>query len=190
MAAEYSRQLSEKVWHGCMKISGQGYSAGGPACFGLSRLLLDANKVPIRILEPGEHKQIANERVIFHPKNDESSEIVRQIFSEFVENRLSPNEIASTLNMDKINTLRGKKWRSAGVRKILSNTAYIGTIVYNRSSNRLKSGRRLNHRSSWIITPDAFTPLVEPGIFNKAQQRLERYKKKFQRSDWLSSVRQ
>lgn len=78
MAAEYSRQLSEKVFHGCVKVSQQGYSAGGKAAYGMARQLLDVNKKPIRILSLGEHKQIANERVSFTPKNDDTTEAVRK----------------------------------------------------------------------------------------------------------------
>jgi DNA invertase Pin-like site-specific DNA recombinase len=84
MAAEYSRQLSDKVYHGCVKISEQGYSAGGTAVYGMARQLLDVNKKPVRILNIGEHKQIANERVSFTPKEDKTTETVREIFNLFV----------------------------------------------------------------------------------------------------------
>jgi len=58
MAAEYSRQLSDKVFYGSVKVSEQGYSSGGTAVYGMARLLLDVNKKPVRILKTGEHKQI------------------------------------------------------------------------------------------------------------------------------------
>jgi DNA invertase Pin-like site-specific DNA recombinase len=87
MAAEYSRQLSDKVFYGCVKVSEQGYSAGGTAVYGMARLLLDVNKQPIRILKTGEHKQIANERVTFIPKEDETTETVREIFNLFVKEK-------------------------------------------------------------------------------------------------------
>ena len=44
MATEYSYQLSDKVFYGCVKVSEQGYSAGGTAVYGMARLLLDVNK--------------------------------------------------------------------------------------------------------------------------------------------------
>ena len=34
-AAQYSKELSDKVWRGCAKISEQGYWAGGPPPYGL-----------------------------------------------------------------------------------------------------------------------------------------------------------
>jgi DNA invertase Pin-like site-specific DNA recombinase len=63
MAADYSRNLSNKVFHGSVKVSEQGYSAGGSAPYGLTRVLLDENKNQIRNLKTGERKIIANQRV-------------------------------------------------------------------------------------------------------------------------------
>src|SRR3989338_11407806 len=42
MAAEYSRELSQKVFRGCVEVSRKGYSAGGIAPYGMARMLLDA----------------------------------------------------------------------------------------------------------------------------------------------------
>lgn len=43
-AAQYSRELSEKVLRGCTKIAEQGYWVGGKPPYGLQRLLLDENR--------------------------------------------------------------------------------------------------------------------------------------------------
>lgn len=75
MSFQYSKKLSEDVIRGCLEISRQGYSVGGHAPYGLARLLLSAaERKPIRILEDGEHKSVANERIIFVPKNDQATE--------------------------------------------------------------------------------------------------------------------
>jgi len=62
-AAEYSRELSGKVFNGCVKIAKQGYWAGGSPPFGLKRLLLDEKREPVGVLEPGKRKAIQNQRV-------------------------------------------------------------------------------------------------------------------------------
>ena len=62
-AAQYSRELSGKVFNGCAMVSRQGYWAGGPPPYGLSRLLLDESREPVRILERTEQKAIQNQRV-------------------------------------------------------------------------------------------------------------------------------
>jgi DNA invertase Pin-like site-specific DNA recombinase len=62
-AAEYSKELSVKVWQGCMKIAEQGYWAGGSPPYGLRRLLLDEKREPVHVMEPGQRKSIQNQRI-------------------------------------------------------------------------------------------------------------------------------
>lgn len=172
MAAEYSRQLSEKVFHGCVKVSQQGYSAGGMAVYGMARQLLDVNKKPIRILSIGEHKQIANERVSFTPKNDETTETVRKIFDLFVTERLAISEIASYLNQRKIFSSNKKQWDKSKIIKILTDETYIGTRIYNKTWGRLKQKSYRNPRSEWVIVPNAFESTINKDVFKKAQEKI------------------
>ena len=172
MAAEYSRQLSSKVFYGSVKISEQGYSAGGTAVYGMARLLLDVNKKPVRILNVGEHKQIANERVSFVPKEDETTETVREIFNLFVKERYLIPDIVTHLNQKGVLSANGKRWDKSKVIKILTDETYIGTRIYNKTWGRLKQKSRKNHRSEWIITPKAFEAVVDEQLFKDAQERL------------------
>ncbi|MBL3548131.1 recombinase family protein [Chryseobacterium sp. KMC2] len=172
MAAEYSRQLSEKVFHGCVKVSQQGYSAGGTAVYGMARQLLDVNKKPIRILKAREHKQIANERVSFTPKNDDTTETVRKIFYLFVNERLTIPEIASYLNQRRIFSSNNKHWDKSKIIKILTDETYIGTRIYNKTWGRLKQKPYKNPRSEWVIVPDAFEAAIDKNVFKKAQEKI------------------
>jgi len=172
MAADYSRQLSSKVFYGCVKVSEQGYSAGGTAVYGMVRLLLDVNKKPIRILKTGEHKQIANERVTFTPKNDETTETVREIFNLFVKEQYFIPDIVTCLNQKGVLSANGKRWDMSKVIKILTDETYIGTRIYNKTWGRLKEKSRKNPRSEWVITENAFDAVIDKQIFKDAQERL------------------
>jgi len=172
MAAEYSRQLSDKVFHGCVKVSEQGYSAGGTAVYGMARQLLDVHKNPIRILNLGEHKQIANERVSFTPKEDESTEVVRTIFNLFVKERFFIPDIVADLNQKELISANGKLWDRSKVIKLLTDETYIGTRIYNKTWGRLKQKSRPNPRLEWIIVPNAFNGIVDEHLFKEAQERL------------------
>jgi len=172
MAAEYSRQLSEKVFYGCLKVSEQGYSAGGMAVYGMARQLLDVNKNPIRILNKGEHKQIANERVSFAPKNDETTETVKEIFYLFVNERQAIGEIVEHLNKERKLSENSRFWDKSKVLKILTDETYTGTRIYNKTWGRLKQKSHKNPRSAWIIVPNAFKRIVSDQIFEQAQNRL------------------
>lgn len=172
MAAEYSRQLSDKVFYGCVKVSEQGYSAGGTACYGMSRLLIDSQKKPIRILKKGEHKQIANERVVFVPSEDGTNDVVKQIFDLFVNQWYTESEIADHLNNQNIQSANDADWTAQKIIKILTNEIYVGTRVYNKTWGRLKQKTVKNPRSEWVVVPDAFPATVDKKIFDTAQERL------------------
>lgn len=172
MAAEYSRQLSEKVFYGCVEVSKQGFSAGGLPAYGMSRLLLDVNKKPIKKLGKGEWKSISNERVTFAPAGDETTEVVKEMFSLLIDKWKSPEEIAALMNERGITTAHGKKWKSHGVVRILTNEVYTGTRVYNKTWSRLKQKMHRNPRSQWVIQPNAFERTVSEDIFSNAQEHL------------------
>lgn len=173
MAAEYSRQLSNKVFYGCAEVSKQGYSAGGTACYGMGRLLLDTDKNPIRALKFGEHKQIANERVTFVPLENESTQAVRDIFKMFVDEKRTLEQIASSLNRKGIRSSCGGQWNTSKIVHILTNETYIGNRIYNKTWNRLRQGKRKNPRSDWIVCSRAFQAVVDEKTFKKAQERVK-----------------
>jgi DNA invertase Pin-like site-specific DNA recombinase len=172
MAAEYSRQLSDKVFHGSMKVSEQGYSAGGMSCYGLTRLLLDVTKQPVRTLKRGEWKSLSNERVTFTPANDETTKVVRDIFCLLVEEWRTPKEIAELLNAKSIPSAAGGKWNAQKVSRILMNEAYVGTRLYNKTWGRLRQKVRKNPRRDWIVRPAAFAAIVPEQLFAEAQEHL------------------
>lgn len=172
MASEFSRKLSRDVFRGMLKISSEGYSVGGTAPYGFNRVLLDEKKQQIKVLKRGEHKGLANDRIRFTPANDEKTKAVQDIFSWFVEENKSPEAIASILNKDSIPAPNGKEWNKNKVQNILTNEAYLGTRLYNKTSNKLKKGHRKNPRSEWVICPNAFPALVQTEYFAKAQELL------------------
>lgn len=172
MAAEYSRQLSDKVFHGCVKVSQAGYSAGGTACYGMGRLLLDVQKQPVRILKKGEHKSIDNERVTFVPLNDVTTQTVKDIFHLFVLEEKREYEIANILNGRRIPAPNGGIWHERKILHILQNETYIGNRVYNKTSNRLKKGKHDNPSSEWVVCKNAFPAIVEKATFLKVQEKI------------------
>lgn len=171
-AARFSERLSEKVFFGSMNISKQGYSVGGTACYGMSRLLLDEHKQPMGILKKGQHKAISNARITFVPAGDETTEVVREIFNAYANTWDSTTVISDRLNERGIISPGGKLWTKDSVIRILRNEIYIGTRIYNRTWSKLKRGHRSNPRNEWVIIPDAFPLTVEKEIFYKGQERL------------------
>jgi DNA invertase Pin-like site-specific DNA recombinase len=84
MAGEYSRELSAKVFKGQCRLIELGYRQGGPAGFGLRRLLIDQGGKPKAQLQPGEQKSLQTDRVVLVPGPPEERTVVRRIYRLFV----------------------------------------------------------------------------------------------------------
>ena len=178
-AAEYSRGLSKKVFDGCAKVARQGYRAGGPPPYGMHRLMLDEHKKPDRILNPGQRKAIQNGRVVLQPGDPAEVAIIQEIFKLFVEEDYSENQIAGYLNTRGVPSPRGGQWQSGSIHHILTDEQYAGSVVYNKTSGKLKSPTRPNPLEEWIITPESYEPVVSRDLFERAQLRINARKRRF-----------
>jgi hypothetical protein len=56
---------------------------------------------------------------------------------------------------------------------MLMNPKYLGTMIYNRTSERLSTPKRKNPRSAWITKEQAFTPIIDQRTFDRAQRRIQ-----------------
>ena len=168
-AAQYSRELSDKVFRGCVKIAQQGYWAGGKPRYGFRRLLLNEARQPVQILRPGERKGIQNQRVTLALGDEREVAVVRRIFREFTDGGRHEQAIAEGLNGDAIPSPGGSTWDAAKVRDILIDERYTGTMIYNRTTQKLKTPSRRNPKEKWIRTPESFERMIEPQVFGKAQ---------------------
>jgi len=171
-AAQYSKELSDKVFRGCVHIAQQGYWAGGKPPYALQRLLLDEARKPVQKLAPGQRKSIQNQRVTLALGDEVQVATVRRIFREFTQTLRSMHDIAAALNRDGITSPGGGTWDRGKIRRILLNELYVGTLIYNRTSQKLKTPIRHNPKEQWIKSAEAFDSLVEPSVFNHAQRLL------------------
>jgi len=168
MAAEYSRELSTKVFMGQCRLIELGFRQGGAAGYGLRRLLLDEHRQAKGELHPGERKSLQTDRVILTPGPAEEVATVQQIYEWFVHRRRTEHEIAESLNAAGILNDRGRPWTRGTVHQILINDKYAGHNVYNRTSFKLKQKRVRNPRQMWVRGDGAFEPIVPPDLFSQA----------------------
>ena len=185
MAADYSRKLSEKVSLGSKKIASLGFSVGGKAPYGLKRLLLDENKKQIRILNDGEHKSIDNERVTFTPGDKKEIDIIKKIFRIFVEEKLPKREIAALLNKENVKSPRDISWDTGKVHDILKNENYIGTKIYNKRTQKLKTPSKTNPKNEWIKVENSFEAIISKEFFYKAQEKIEKLNRRYKQEELI-----
>ena len=169
MAGEYSRELSVKVFAGQSNLIRLGFRQGGPAGFGLRRLLVDQNGTPKGELGRGEHKSITTDRVILVPGPPEEIAIVREVYRLFIEERCTEGEIAETLNRRGVRTDLGRAWTRGTVHQLLINEKYVGNNVWGRTSFKLKQARQENRPEDWIRSDGLFEAIVDAALFTQAQ---------------------
>jgi DNA invertase Pin-like site-specific DNA recombinase len=172
MAGEYSRELSEKVFAGLVRLVKKGFRTGSVPGYGFRRMLVSPDGAHKQQLSPGERKSIATDRVILVPGPTEEVLCVREIFRMFTKDGKSFVDIADELERRKVVFLPGKKWNDYAVRRILTHPKYKGTAVYNRTSERLSSKSRRLPEADWILVPNSFEPIVSPELFEAAQEAL------------------
>ena len=172
MAAEYSRELSDKVSRAKRIQAQAGFWQGGCQTYCVRRLLVDATGNERGYLASGEQKFLQNDKVLFRPGPDEEVAVVRRVFQLYVNKGVSLAGIATLLNADKIPGPQGKTWLPRRVRAILRSELMIGLYRFGHTKARLKAAPQLNPESEWIRAK-VFEPIVSPKLFALASKRLD-----------------
>lgn len=114
------------------------------------------------------------------------AEIVKQIFYWFVGEQYTLYRAASELNQNGVMPPRASKWSGLTVRRLLLNPAYKGltyafryqAIEPKKPKKALRSYSKtsytLRDKKEWIVVPNATPLIVEPSIWDKAQEQLQR----------------
>lgn len=169
MAAEFSRELSARVFAGKRHLAEIGFHEGGPPGYGLRRLLIGPDRRVKQELRRGELKSISTEHVILAPGSDEEQKWVRWIYAQF--NRgVEIADIAKELNLRGIPWIEGKRWNRYGVRQILTNRKYAGWNVWAVWSQTLRTRYRRNAPEHWVMKEHAFKAVVDQHTFERAQR--------------------
>jgi DNA invertase Pin-like site-specific DNA recombinase len=174
MAAEYSRELSEKVFAGKTRAARMGFRPGGAAGFGLRRMLVDPRGNPLRVLGHGERKCTAGDRIVLVPGLAAERRVLAWIFRQVAERGATIRSLVERLNARGVEPEPGARWTSNRVAGLLANEKYVGNLVCNRTVSRLRSPSRPNPPERWARVDGAFPPAVDPALFRRAQRALAR----------------
>ena len=170
MAAEFSRELGEKVFRGKTGIVQKGFWVGGQPGYGYRRLMVSQEGRQKQVMKPGEQKSLKTDRVILVPGPRKEVQAVRQLFLLAAFGN-GPSAIARRLNDAGI-THNGRRWIHGTVRDILNNPKYMGCNVWNRRTQRLHGPTSEVQPQLWVSKPVAFSPLVTEELFKRAQAGL------------------
>ena len=190
MAGEYSRELSAKVFAGQCRLIELGYRQGGPAGYGLRRVLIDERGEQKAILKRGEHKSLQTDRVILVPGPEDEVENVRWIYRSFTEDGMQERQIMAALNERGVLTDLGRPWTRNTVHEVLTNEKYVGNNVFNRTSFKLKKRHVDNAPDMWVRANGVFEAIIEPQYFYTAQGIIRERSRRFSDEEMLEKLRQ
>ncbi|WP_020657022.1 recombinase family protein [Massilia niastensis] len=186
MAAEYSRDLSEKVFIAQSRFTEMGFKQGGHAGYGLRRLALKACGTPRAILQHRESKVAATDRVILVWGPAEEVATVRRIYSLYLHDQLSEGVIVRLLNSERLPSEFGRPWTQHMLKTLLTNVKYCGTLAYNRRSCKLSTPRKHNARDEWIVNATAVDPIIDRAMFDQAQAERARRTHRYSGSELIN----
>jgi DNA invertase Pin-like site-specific DNA recombinase len=170
-AAEYSRELSDKVLHAQLLQAKIGHKLGGSRRFGFERVLVDEHDRPIQKLERGQTKALNNQRVVYTIGQADEVKVIRDIFTWYTRDRMSIRKIAERLTDLGAPTGDHAGWGYFRVRRILSDELVLGIYVFNRTTQTLKSRPRKNPPEALVKTK-VTEPIISRVQFESAARRM------------------
>ena len=104
--------------------------------------------------------------------NEQEAEVVRQIFKWYTEDGYGALKIAKMVNEAGVKTKRNCQWQQTGICNILTNELYIGKIINGKEevADFLTGRRTTKDESDWIVVDNPALQIVDPAVFEKAQQ--------------------
>jgi DNA invertase Pin-like site-specific DNA recombinase len=174
MAGEYSRELSAKVFAAQSRLARLGFKQGSAPGYGFRRLLMDEHGNRKALLQSGQRKSLLSDKVVLVHGPDKEVSVVREIFRLFISAGNTRTEIARILNRRGLSNEMGRPWTHFTINQILTNEKYIGNIVYNRRSFKLRQKHINNPPEAWIRAEGAFEPIIDKASFRAAQKIIKK----------------
>ncbi len=172
MAGEFSRELSSKSRAAQVRAAARGHKQGGIAPFGVRRVLLDSTGLPARVLHPGQHKALRDDKVIWAPGPAKEQTTVRRIFRWYGVDWVRPVDITRRLNAEGFPKPPGGDWTVVRVMRLLRNEIYRGVYVFNRTRQPFSALTVPNPPEQWVRS-QVFPPIVSRKLFEAAAARIK-----------------
>ena len=188
MAAEYSRELSARVTEGHLRMLERGYHQGGFPCFGLQRVLIDADGRRKQILRFRERKSLQSDRVILEPGPQAHIDIVNEMYRRFLAGERQ-SALVAALNGRGDFQISGRPWTDGAMRRMLTSECYIGNIIWGKQDGKLGRSRRAVPKSNWVRREAAFPNVVELSLFQQVQAEIARRKNRYSSEEMLAGLR-
>jgi len=187
MAGEFSRELGVKIKAGQQTQTRLGNYVGSRAAYGLRRQLVTEDGAPRQILEPGQRKAVATERVRLVHGPDEEVQTVRDIFALYMDQSIGALSIARRMAAEgRPPPVNG--WTQSSVMGILRYEGYVGEVFYGRTTQHLQSEVTRTPKEDWV-SGVSFPPIVSREAFDAARRKRTSRRRYFPRDALLERLR-
>ncbi|MBP7648465.1 MAG: DUF2239 family protein [Phenylobacterium sp.] len=143
MAADFSRELSDKTRAAQFSWAAAGYKMGGVAGYGLRRRVVTVDGRVKGVLGPGEQKLLQTDHVRLIAGPPKEVETVGRIYHLYLHEGLTLEGIAAHLNAEQTFGEGGRPWNSWTIGQVLANEKYVGVYRFGRRRRTL-AGERLD----------------------------------------------
>ncbi|MBS3678962.1 recombinase family protein [Ornithinibacillus massiliensis] len=103
--------------------------------------------------------------------NNQEADVVKKVFDMYLNKGLGFYSIAKQLNEQGIPSKQKKEWSIRSVKLMLSNPAYIGTLVWNRT-DRGNKRKTLKDEEKWITVPHSHPAIIDTTTWEAVQKKL------------------
>ncbi len=113
--------------------------------------------------------------------NQEEAAIIRQIYQWYTKEGYGAAKISNKLNERGLKTKRNCRWSQNAVCRILTNELYTGKIINGKQevADFLTSRRTDKDETDWMVVERPDLRIIEPEVYEKAQQILQSRNKAF-----------
>lgn len=101
------------------------------------------------------------------------TKVVQKIFT-LMDEGIGFFNIAKILNEQGIRTKSGSKWHPFTVKRMLTNTSYIGFTYFGKTSGSKKTKLILKDEREWVLLPDVTPPIIDEELFWRVQEKIKR----------------
>lgn len=190
MAAEYSRDLSQKVSRAQRGLLAEGYWIGGRVPFGFRRVFTTGGGPAVPAISDALMRKQQGVRTRLVPGPDAEVALVRRIFRMYLRSTGTFTTVSRALAQDRAVRDTMGFWSPKRVADTLRNEVYVGRLI---------GGRRVKGvgepwgvpapREQWIVAENAVPPIVSEETFQAARRKRLRRAGPITREAALADVR-
>jgi DNA invertase Pin-like site-specific DNA recombinase len=188
MAAEFSRELSDKTTLAMTRLVKEGLWAGSSPGYGLRRMLVSGDRKPKELMGVGEQKYLRRDHTVLVPGPPDEIRVIKEIFRLYIKEKRSMPFIARKLNG--LGILHGSvRWTYQAIRLILFSEKYTGSMVWGRYTQKLRSRCVSVPKEKWVVARDVFEPVVDRKTYDAARTVWANRTKQFSDEQYLNALR-